>query len=136
MKKDLFVIHLFLTSLLLVVSVFLMAQDIFSIGKYSIGNIFLFTCPASFVIPLALLSLGYLQTRPLPIIYYSPLIISAATIIIGILLFSYESAHPDFAFIKHFSSYQHVVSLIDKNEIALDQDGIASLPDEYKQIFS
>ena len=135
-KKVIFYIHLILSIFILGASVYYMLQDIFSVGKSSIGSFFWFTCPGSLVIPLAILALAYLRPRPASRSFYSPLIISLATLIVGIIMFSFESINPDFAFRKHFSSYRDVVGLIEANKIAVNQNGFALLPERYQQILS
>lgn len=136
MRKFLYFVHLILAASLLIFSVYWMSKDIVSIGKLSVGSMLCFSFPAPLIIPLALLSFGYLQQGPRSFCKFIPLILSAAAILAAIILYSYEKTHPDFAFLRDLSKNEHVVDSINRGEIEINQAGLGPLPEGSLQYFA
>jgi hypothetical protein len=134
-RKIIFVIHLTVSIFILIIAIALMVNDIFSVGKFSVGNYFLFTCPSCFAIPIAFLSGGYLLRKPRPRLFYLPILINLVTIIVGLFLYQFENSYPDFAFQQQYPRYEEVVKLVESDQLEVTDEGIVRLREKDSEMF-
>lgn len=133
-NKPSYIFHLLFSIIFLVATIIISVKDIFSPGRFSIGNFFLFTCPACLVPLLIPLSLLYWKVDGAPRAKYLPSVLNAVNITIAFVLYGFDTLYPDVAFQLHFQKYTDAVNFVQQSQPEIDKYGYATLPEIYNNL--